>query len=738
MISDSYASQNAYTNTSSYFNSLDIAAIFKAVQVISSEIQVDKLLNVFMQTIMESVEAQKALLLLPKDGDWLLDAIASIGECTIHPSLSQEISQQLPISIANFVKNSLNPVILNNATSQNDFISDPYFLQQCPQSLLCMPILYQNRLVRVLYLENNLTIDTFNHDILKVLDLLCSQAAISLENAHLYQQTQQSEFRFKQVFEKASDATFLLDNQGFTDCNQAALDLFKCIDKKQLCSLHPAQLSPEFQPDSQSSYIKANILIAEALAKGSNQFEWVHKRLDGANFWAEVKLTAISDQQNWLIHAIVRDISERKQVTQDLEEFQTKLTSLIDTIPIGVIEWNPDFLVVGWNPAVEKIFGYQAGEMLHKYALDIVPESDRVNVFQLMTALIQQRKANYSLNENITKDGKIRVCEWINTPLVDDQGNVMGIYSMVQDVTEKKRSEATIHQKTVELSQALQEIKKAQLQMLQNEKMAALGNLVAGIAHEINNPIGFLTGSLCNAQEYIQELFDHIQLYEQVYADPLPEIIHHKEDIELDFLSQDLPKLLSSMKVAIKRIQDISGSLRTFARADSAEKIAYNLHEGMESTLLILKYRLKASAARPEIIVVKEYGELPEVKCFLGQLSQVFMNILANAIDALDIASQSRTLGAITAKAPKIVIRTQALNQENLVRISIQDNGPGIPEAIKSKIFDNLFTTKEVGKGTGLGLAIARQIVEETHGGHLSCNSIMGEGTEFIIDIPVC
>jgi PAS domain S-box-containing protein len=738
MISDSYASQNAYTNTSSYFNSLDIAAIFKAVQVISSEIQVDKLLNVFMQTIMESVEAQKALLLLPKDGDWLLDAIASIGECTIHPSLSQEISQQLPISIANFVKNSLNPVILNNATSQNDFISDPYFLQQYPQSLLCMPILYQNRLVRVLYLENNLTIDTFNHDILKVLDLLCSQAAISLENAHLYQQTQQSESRFKQVFEKASDATFLLDNQGFTDCNQAALDLFKCIDKKQLCSLHPAQLSPEFQPDSQSSYIKANVLIDEALAKGSNQFEWVHKRLDGANFWAEVKLTAISDQQNWLIHAIVRDISERKQVTQDLEEFQTKLTSLIDTIPIGVIEWNPDFLVVGWNPAVEKIFGYQAGEMLHKYALDIVPESDRVNVFQLMTALIQQRKANYSLNENITKDGKIRVCEWINTPLVDDQGNVMGIYSMVQDVTEKKRSEATIHQKTVELSQALQEIKKAQLQMLQNEKMAALGNLVAGIAHEINNPIGFLTGSLCNAQEYIQELFDHIQLYEQVYADPLPEIIHHKEDIELDFLSQDLPKLLSSMKVAIKRIQDISGSLRTFARADSAEKIAYNLHEGMESTLLILKYRLKASAARPEIIVVKEYGELPEVKCFLGQLSQVFMNILANAIDALDIASQSRTLGAITAKAPKIVIRTQALNQENLVRISIQDNGPGIPEAIKSKIFDNLFTTKEVGKGTGLGLAIARQIVEETHGGHLSCNSIMGEGTEFIIDIPVC
>ena len=215
MTSDSYASQNAYTNNSNYFNSLDIAAILKAVQVISSEMQVDKLLNVFMQTIIESTEAQKALLLISKDGDWLLDAIANIDECTIHPSLSQEINQQLPISMVNYVKNSLNPVVVNNATSQNDFISDPYFLQQHPQSLLCMPILYQNRLVRVLYLENNLTIDTFNHDILKFLDSLCSQAAISLENAHLYQQTQQSEFRFKQVFEKASDATFLLARLRF-------------------------------------------------------------------------------------------------------------------------------------------------------------------------------------------------------------------------------------------------------------------------------------------------------------------------------------------------------------------------------------------------------------------------------------------------------------------------------------------------------------------------------------------
>ncbi|WP_410477526.1 sensor histidine kinase [Nostoc sphaeroides] len=243
--------------------------------------------------------------------------------------------------------------------------------------------------------------------------------------------------------------------------------------------------------------------------------------------------------------------------------------------------------------------------------------------------------------------------------------------------------------------------------MVQNEKMATLGNLVAGVAHEINNPIGFLKGSLNNAKEYTQDLLAHIQCYQQHYPNPAIAVIEHGEEIDLEFLTEDLPKLVDSMKVASDRIEDISTSLRTFSRADTTEKVACNLHEGIESTLLILKYRLKANEKRPAIEVITEYGKLPPVKCFLGQLNQVFMNILANAIDALDTSGEGLSFAEVEAERQQILIHTEVSSEQNMVLIRIKDNGQGIPEEIRSRIFDHLFTTKEVGKGTGLGLAIS-------------------------------
>jgi signal transduction histidine kinase len=288
-----------------------------------------------------------------------------------------------------------------------------------------------------------------------------------------------------------------------------------------------------------------------------------------------------------------------------------------------------------------------------------------------------------------------------------------------------------------QLERSLQELEHTQLQMVQNEKMATLGNLVAGVAHEINNPIGFLKGSLNNAEEYIQDLLAHIQCYQQHHPTSAIAVIEHGEEIDLEFLTQDLPKLVSSMKVASERIKDISISLRTFSRADTTEKVACNLHEGIESTLLILKYRIKANEKRPAIEVITEYGKLPLVKCFLGQLNQVFMNILANAIDALDTSSEGLSFAQAQANHHQILINTEVSSDQSKVAIRIKDNGQGMPEEIRARIFDHLFTTKEVGKGTGLGLAIARQIVEETHNGRLRCNSVLGEGTEFVIEIPV-
>ncbi|MBW4505237.1 MAG: response regulator [Scytonematopsis contorta HA4267-MV1] len=297
--------------------------------------------------------------------------------------------------------------------------------------------------------------------------------------------------------------------------------------------------------------------------------------------------------------------------------------------------------------------------------------------------------------------------------------------------------ELRVEERTAELSQALNNLKKAHLRLIQHEKMVTLGNLVAGVAHEINNPVGFLVGSVNNIQEYTQDLLAHVRLFQEYHPQLQPIVIEHAKKIELEFLAEDLPKLVDSMNLATERIRDISTSLRTFSRADSSEKTTCNIHEGIESTLLILKYRIKANDKRPAIEVITDYGNLPPVKCFLGQLNQVFMNIIANAIDVLDTSVEEKIFAEVKENSLLINILTEVSSDQGMVSIRIKDNGCGMPESVKARIFDHLFTTKGVGKGTGLGLAIARQIVEETHGGKLTCNSVVGMGTEFVIEIPV-
>jgi signal transduction histidine kinase len=299
--------------------------------------------------------------------------------------------------------------------------------------------------------------------------------------------------------------------------------------------------------------------------------------------------------------------------------------------------------------------------------------------------------------------------------------------------------------KAAELEQALQELKKTQTQMIQSEKMSSLGQLVAGVAHEINNPVNFIYGNLAYAHDYTQDLLELVKLYQQHYPDPVPAVRKEVDAIDLEFLLEDLPKLLQSMKVGADRIQQIVASLRTFSRMDEAEMKAVDIHEGIDSTLMILQHRLKAGNNYPAIAVIKDYGRLPLVECYVGQLNQVFMNILANAIDALE-ESQARDkppsnptdLAASQAKQPppQIQIQTQACGPDR-VSIRITDNGPGIPETVRSRLFDPFFTTKPVGKGTGMGLSISYQIVTERHGGSLVCCSELGQGAEFQIEIPV-
>jgi signal transduction histidine kinase len=303
--------------------------------------------------------------------------------------------------------------------------------------------------------------------------------------------------------------------------------------------------------------------------------------------------------------------------------------------------------------------------------------------------------------------------------------------SRVQERTQE------LQQTNMALSEAVSELQKSQIQLIQSEKMSTLGQLVAGVAHEINNPVGFLAGNIQPALDYVKDLFGLIDLYQENFPEPGEVIQKEIDAIDLDYIREDLPKLIGSMKEGVIRIRDISTSLRTFSRADSSSPVAYNIHDGIDSTLMILKYRLKANETRPAIEVVKQYGSLPAVRCYAGQLNQVFMNLLANAIDALEESNQGRSFEEIKAQPNCIWVKTELSNDSQSVVISIRDNGIGMTDEVKQKIFDHQFTSKAVGKGTGLGLAIARAIVVETHAGTLEVNSTPGNGAEFAIAIPI-
>ncbi|MEG4234680.1 PAS domain S-box protein [Microcoleus sp. Pol11C3] len=295
---------------------------------------------------------------------------------------------------------------------------------------------------------------------------------------------------------------------------------------------------------------------------------------------------------------------------------------------------------------------------------------------------------------------------------------------------------AQTRNKALELEQTLQQLTSAQSQLIQNEKMSSLGQLVAGVAHEINNPVNFIYGNLTHANDYTQDLLHLIELYQNHYPDPVPEIQEEVEAIELDFLMDDLPKLLSSMKVGADRIQLIVASLRTFSRMDEAEMKAVSIHEGIDSTLMILQHRLKAKHNHPEIEVIKEYGNLPLVECYAGQLNQVFMNILSNALDALE-DRDARLSAAQMRENPSIISIKTGMLEPDRVFIRIADNGPGMTEAVCKRLFDPFFTTKPVGKGTGMGLSISYQIVTDRHNGSLKCTSSPGQGAELAIEIPL-
>ncbi len=359
-----------------------------------------------------------------------------------------------------------------------------------------------------------------------------------------------------------------------------------------------------------------------------------------------------------------------------------------------------------------------------------------VSNFNVMArSLEQQFQAIHLANETLEQRIADRTQE-LSTANQDLKTEILERQRMTEMV---RQSEAELRQKAIALETALNELHRTQTQLIQSEKMSSLGQLVAGVAHEINNPVNFIHGNLSHIEDYSQDLLNLINLYQNHYPNPDQAIQQECETIDLEFLQTDLPKILQSLQVGTERIRTIVLSLRNFSRTDESEFKAVDIHAGIDSTLLILQYRLKARAAYPGISISKQYGTLPLVECYPSQLNQVFMNILANAIDALeDYQTHLSTNRAenTSIDANQITIQT-AVVDENWVTIAIADNGPGIPDHLQKRIFEPFFTTKPIGKGTGMGMSISYQIVVEQHGGQISCQSTPAQGTTFLIKIPI-
>ncbi|MGD1866219.1 MAG: PAS domain S-box protein [Phormidesmis sp.] len=539
--------------------------------------------------------------------------------------------------------------------------------------------------------------------------------------------------RLLAILEATPDLVGMADAEGNSVYLNSAGQKLLGIPAEEATSFHISEAIPVW---AQETFFKG--AMSQAVAQGSWSGEQILINRAGKEFPISQVLISHKDAAGELqyLSAIMRDVSDFKLTEAALRDQQQFLDSIYRGANVVMFAWDlidqakRELRCSGWNPACAETTGLSEAQVLGKTPVDVFgPEAGGTMIERQLQCIEQQQSIEYE--EEIVLDDSPTWWTTKLNPIRDEAGKIYRVVGTTTNITEARLHTIELEaysklqsQQAKALEAALKELKQTQAQIVHSEKMSSLGQMVAGIAHEINNPVNFIHANVKPARAYASELLELVALYQQEYPQPSPALSEMLEDLDIEFVQKDFVELLESMKVGTQRIREIVLSLRNFSRLDEADVKAVDLHQGIDSTLVILSHKLKMNSVQKPVTVNKSYELLPLVECYPSQLNQVVMNIVANAIDAVSAHEQ-----------PQICIATQA--QGNQAVITIVDNGGGIPEAARAQIFDPFFTTKPVGKGTGMGLSISHQIITERHGGTLTVDSEPGKGTIFTIKIPL-
>ncbi|WP_293127806.1 PAS domain S-box protein [Microcoleus sp. bin38.metabat.b11b12b14.051] len=560
----------------------------------------------------------------------------------------------------------------------------------------------------------------------------------------LKQDLKASESRFRNAIAKNADGIAIVNKQGLVCfANPSAEALFNCKAEELLGQAFFGNLVVEGSACEIEMDTDIIPHVGETETPGMRviQTEVEAIRKHKANAVVEMRVVETEWEGEMAYLATLRDITDRKRAEEMLWLYDRAMAATSIGVTISDAT-NPEHPIIYCNPAFENMTGYRREEIIGNNCRFLQGSDTDSEALEIIRQALKTESECQVILKNYRKNGTIFWNALSVSPVRDKTGKLTHFIGIQRDITDRKEaeealqhSEAQSREQSARLAAALDELKNTHSQLVQSEKLSSLGLLIAGVAHEINNPVTFIHGNLTHLKDYTEDLFDLLKLYQQQYPNPVAEIQHQIENKDIDFLSEDLPKILSSMSVGVDRICQIVQSLRNFSRHDDSQMKPVNLHEGIDTTLLILNHRLKGNGEMPSIEIIKQYGKLPLVECFAGPINQVFMNILSNAIDALDDENITQNIQQIPENFRQIRIYTKVVR--DFVEIKIADNGPGMTEEVKQRIFDTFFTTKPIGKGTGMGLSISYQIIVERHKGEFYCTSEAGKGTEFTIKIAI-